>query len=573
MNYDLLVDNLACKLEAECYHLINNPKYLPCCGQTVCDSCIIKASRGGGNVFKCALCRNTSKIRIINDECALEPNMKVQAELDRYTIDINHYLLRKLDTTIDRVQERFDSNEEYLEKRKCYIEQEIHAQVETLKAQLDDYEQAMKTKLAASCRNTSSNIKSFTAIHQADIDAIKATTNDLKVKAYSYVNNTKVNFDNKENCQTKEEVYLNSLPQQKSINKIFAHMNTLSNLNRSVSGYIEEINFYPNIEPIDQEIIGSLKTIKEIGLEDQFKSIKNQFEINSVQSLAKSNKKMPFSPRALCVLDTNNLLFTDSHTKQLTQLTLETGDYVRSTSLNGALKTPDGVCINHKKGVIYLVESDSGSIFKLDKAFNVLKKFGSNLKWPRGICYDSDAHNGHSLYVCDYLNQRVVIYNDQEQVRGELLLTSAGKLVPSYNTSKFNSVEIEDEFRFSPMNIAVSGAFVYVTDDWSGSNCIRVFDKLSGRLVRNIGDLQAWNPSGLFIDEKDNVFTLARLYYETGVPYLFCFSKSGELLYKTNLNISDNDLVNNFLIDKYTDKTSYRIVACGDSKLHFINFE
>lgn len=105
MNYDALIDKLICSFD-KVPHLLVNPKYLPCCHQTVCDRCIIKSCGELGNhVFKCPLCKETSRIRIIKEECEdLELNMQVQADLERYTIDINHHLLRKLESTVNNVQ-------------------------------------------------------------------------------------------------------------------------------------------------------------------------------------------------------------------------------------------------------------------------------------------------------------------------------------------------------------------------------------------------------------------------------------------------------------------------------------
>jgi hypothetical protein len=103
MNYDALIENLTCSFD-KISHLYFNPKYLPCCHKTVCDRCIVKACGEVGNVFKCSFCKETSRIKIIKDECDLEPNLQVQADLDRYMIDINHHLLRKLESSVNNVQ-------------------------------------------------------------------------------------------------------------------------------------------------------------------------------------------------------------------------------------------------------------------------------------------------------------------------------------------------------------------------------------------------------------------------------------------------------------------------------------
>jgi len=58
-------------------------------------------------VFKCAICKESSKINIRDEECVLEPNMQAKQDLDKYTIDVNHYLIRKLDNSFGRVQGKF----------------------------------------------------------------------------------------------------------------------------------------------------------------------------------------------------------------------------------------------------------------------------------------------------------------------------------------------------------------------------------------------------------------------------------------------------------------------------------
>lgn len=196
------------------------------------------------------------------------------------------------------------------------------------------------------------------------------------------------------------------------------------------------------------------------------------------------------------------------------------------------------------------------------------------MKWPRGLYYDNEATNPNKLYVCDYLNQRIAVYNDKDQFRDEIVLNNADRLVPNFNTKSpsFDSADLEDEVRFCPLSLKITADHIYVTDDWSSSNCIRVFDKNTKELIRNIGDLQAWNPMGVYIDHSGNLFTLARLYYETGTTFLFCFDKDGKLLYRTNLNISDNCVVSSFVIDEYTNRSNYGMIASGETKIYYIRF-
>ena len=68
-----------------------------------------------------------------------------------------------------------------------------------------------------------------------------------------------------------------------------------------------------------------------------------------------------------------------------------------------------------------------------------------------------------------------------------------------------------------------------------------------------------------------NRFTIARLYYETGITHLFCFSDDGKVLYKTNLNIN-NDSVGDFVVDKYTNRSNNRLICSSSNKIQYYQF-
>ena len=99
-----------------------------------------------------------------------------------------------------------------------------------------------------------------------------------------------------------------------------------------------------------------------------------------------------------------------------------------------------------------------------------------------------------------------------------------------------------------------------------------MFDKETHRLLKNIGHLNAWNPLGLIIDDTGYLFTMAKLYYETGQTYLFCFDKEGEMMYRTNLNLN-SETIGDMVMDDFTDQaSSKRIICSGEKKIHFFKF-
>lgn len=444
-------------------------------------------------------------------------------------------------------------------------------------------------RLELSCRNVSSNIKQFEQAHLADISDIKLSFENLKTNTASYLTAAKTSI---------EPNFLNVL-QIQCINKCQTHLSDLNTLNNLMNDMVGELRFEPNIDLPDLSIIGDLRQVQEINLKEQFQSIKSQSQITRIKSLPGSMQQIPISPRYVCIPDPFHLFFTDSLSKHLVQLTLQTGDFVRSTNLNGQFKNPDGICVNSRAGFIYVSDSDLNIIFKLDSNFNLIKKIGhKDLKWPRAMAFDSDSshdnRNPNRLYVCDYSNQRVAIFNEHDQLRDCLTITVNEDKVPSFSrsitngngnhinggngyrhdsssSSTFESISVSDDNKFCPLNVLVTKQYVYVTDDWTGGNCIRIFDKTKHTLLRNIGDLNAWNPLGLIVDDLGNIFTLARLYYETGQTHLFCFDKDGNLLYKTNLNLN-SEYMSDMVVDKYSDRTNHRIICTGDKKLHVFQF-
>lgn len=423
------------------------------------------------------------------------------------------------------------------------------------------------------------NLEKFENMHRVELDEMKITIENLKSNSMNYING------DKDGNKLKINRSLSNALEHQSVNNCILHLNELNKIQHSFNDMVGELRFEPNVDLPEKSLVGNLKQINDLNLKEQFKTIKSQSYITKIRSLPSTNQQMPITPRYLCVGDPYNLFFTDSQTKQLIQLRLDTGDFVRSTNLNGKLRNPDGICVNPKAGHLFVGDSETKCIFKLDFEFNILKKFGlKDLKWPKGLFYDyesnssNEAKNPNCLYACDYSGQRVAIYNEHEQLRDYLTISISDEPAIGIKASSAeNQIEpkqviySDEEYKFCPLNVKVTKSLIYVTDDWTGGNCIRVFDKLTHQLIRNVGDLNAWNPLGMVIDDMGNLFTIARLYYETGQTSLFCFNKEGDLMYKTCLNLN-SECISDIMVDKYTDRSNQRIVCSGDKKIHFIQF-
>lgn len=435
----------------------------------------------------------------------------------------------------------------------------------------------MKLSLDQSVQNMKSNLEKFEKDHKPELKEIKTTIENLRTTSLSYVNgDTKL-----KNSKLQQAIHF------KTVDSCILHLNELGKINHNFSDMISELKFDPNVDLPPRAIIGKLKQINNVDLAEQFKVIKSQTQITKIESIPGSNLKVPISPKYACIADSQTLLFTDSQSRHLIEINLITGDFVRSTNLNGILKNPDGVCVNPKKSHIYVTDSELKCIFKLDYDFNLLKRFGlKDLKWPKGIYYDYESKymGDHSspdrLYVCDYSGERVAVYNDHEQLRGYLVIPylespSSPAFAPAESFAfkgHRNSITSDEDYKFCPLNVKVNRSFIFVSDDWTGENCIRVFDKNTHQFIRNVSDLNAWNPLGLILDDAGNLFTAARLYYETGQTNLFCFNtRTNELEYKTCLNIN-SDCVTDLILDRYTDRSNLRIICVGDKKIHFFQF-
>jgi DNA-binding beta-propeller fold protein YncE len=585
MNLDSMIEALTCQLDISAKtHLFSYPKKLPCCNRIGCNDCFVKllqnnckksSSAPNHFYFDCSLCEKRTKIGIKNDdEVMLEIDEEAERALDSNLIEINHYIIKKLDGSIKHLNDRFESRDAYLSRRKAFIQNEIHDQVEAIKKHLDNLEIEMNESLEKSSINMIANIDKYHNLVKNDIDNINKSSEYLKANAFSYANHYEKKISNgdlKSKEQNRKRVDLSV--QHHSVNTALNNLNDLKKINRSLSDMVDELRFDPNYDLPSKSIIGRLKNIKEINLMEQFKVLKSQTQISRIGD--SSGQQNPISPKYLCIPDQYRLLFTDSQSKQIVELKLETGDFSRSTNLNGQIKNPDGICSNHK-GHIYVTDAEHNFVFKLDSQLNLVKKFGQkDLKWPRGIVYDPENYfssgktNSNHLYVCDFVNQRVAIFNDHEQLRDSITISTSNDMDDKINKKQHL---VEEENRFCPLNVATTKNYIYVTDDWTGGNCIRMFDKESHRLLKNIGHLNAWNPLGLVIDDNGYLFTMARLYYETGTTYLFCFDRDGELMYRTNLNLN-SESIGDVIVDNYTERAaSKRMICVGEKKIHFFKF-
>jgi hypothetical protein len=101
-------------------HFLDNPKIFPCCRQTACQKCILRHSKTTANskkassgsydlevcIFNCPFCGSKFKfnLNVHTNESDLETNEQAMNEYERNLIDINHYLVKKLEVSVKNIE-------------------------------------------------------------------------------------------------------------------------------------------------------------------------------------------------------------------------------------------------------------------------------------------------------------------------------------------------------------------------------------------------------------------------------------------------------------------------------------
>lgn len=154
-----------------------------------------------------------------------------------------------------------------------------------------------------------------------------------------------------------------------------------------------------------------------------------------------------------------------------------------------------------------------------------------------------------------------MVFNEHGQFHGEFRppISDKTNLIDSKNES------------FLPLNIALNKSHVFVTDDWTAGNCVRIFCKKNKNLIRNISNLEVYNPCGLLIDKVNNfLYTLGHLYYENGSLHLFCFDLSNNQ--ENNLVRKIDLTVNADIKDMALDTVNCTLYCTGEKQLQVFKF-
>lgn len=163
-------------------------------------------------------------------------------------------------------KDRLQNKEKYLNKRREFIENEIHVQIEALKEHLDALEAEMKESLAESTQNMVRNLEKFEKANGPRLGDMKIALENLK--ANSVLNGS--------DSARKLNPKLNMVMQHQTVNSCVENLTELTKINRSMSEMISELKFEPNIDfPSASAIIGELMEVKDANLKEHFKAVKS----------------------------------------------------------------------------------------------------------------------------------------------------------------------------------------------------------------------------------------------------------------------------------------------------------
>jgi hypothetical protein len=171
-----------------------------------------------------------------------------------------------------------------------------------------------------------------------------------------------------------------------------------------------------------------------------------------------------------------------------------------------------GSALNMEKNCIYVSNRSGHCVYMLDIDLNMIKSFGSegkdknSFKYPHGICFNDDY-----LYVCDYSNFRIQIFNSDLEYGDSIKLSVA------------------------PLTIQISGTSIGIVGH---DNSVHFYDKSTKALKKQHNQ----NCYGR-ISEINSLFYVIT---KSSFKMLYCFDADGNLLSEESINRLDELLTENF---------------------------
>jgi hypothetical protein len=197
-------------------------------------------------------------------------------------------------------------------------------------------------------------------------------------------------------------------------------------------------------------------------------------------------------------------------------------------SLNHQDLYPSGIALNKEDEQLYIVENTKHRIILTDLDFNFIKYFGSQgsgnheFDFPVDICFKN-----HSIYVCDYDNHRVQIFNKDFEFISTLktnygpwkikvsnLLICVKHIMGEIHFYNLNDLSLHRKYSGDTCGISEYNSCFYAFD-LKENKKINFYDKngdLKGELIiENFADYitNKYLRDGTFIDYKGDLLILS----------------------------------------------------------------
>ena len=232
----------------------------------------------------------------------------------------------------------------------------------------------------------------------------------------------------------------------------------------------------------------------------------------------------------ICILPkSNRILLTDEFIREV-KLFDSDGTQLKSFNPENMLIRPYSVCVTNKDKIL-IGDRGSEGIFVFNARFEFQTHFGKHFKSSTTYIFP-DNQNSSLVYATHCTDNSFTSWSiDDEKLLTELKLEK-----PEYIFVKYDKVYITSATLFE----AVDKKKNSIVKIKSGLNCIYVVDKYTMIIERKI-EFDNWlQPSGLFVDEDETIFTTAYIWdankSKSESKYLFTINKNGDVERKICLN-------------------------------------
>jgi sugar lactone lactonase YvrE len=211
-----------------------------------------------------------------------------------------------------------------------------------------------------------------------------------------------------------------------------------------------------------------------------------------------SNERVLGTPMSCCLDDEGCLYVSDTTYHRIMVFNQYTGEALRTISsqgsLDGFINKPYGICIDQKQGHVYVADHHNHRIQVFNKDSGIFIKtigyYGTTpgmspgqFNEPISVAIDFDS-TPNKLYVCDYLNNRVQIFNKDTGMHIGFVGVNMKMNRNSNNNGNSNSNSNSNGEVRGPRGIYVDHGSKLLIVTERENNYVKIYDKDTNTLVR-----------------------------------------------------------------------------------------